>query len=61
MFLLFEEQQAKCMCLLQERQGITILRLHNAPEGFANHIMQMTPLFNIINSYNVISLFVFLI
>ena len=25
--LLFEEQQAKCTCVFQERQGFTILRL----------------------------------
>ena len=32
---------------------------HNAPEGFVNHIMQMTLLFNIINSYNVVNLTLF--
>jgi hypothetical protein len=59
---LFEGQQAKFTCLFQESEGFTILWLFTMRQRvvscFSNHIMQMTPLFNIINSYNVISLFV---
>ena len=57
------EQQAKFTCLFQGSQGFTILRLFTMGQKivscFSNHIMQVTPLFNIIiNFYNVISLFV---
>ena len=57
------EQQTKCTCLYQGSQGFTILRLFTMGQKvvscFSNHIMQVTPLFNIIiNFYNVISLFV---
>jgi hypothetical protein len=48
--------------LFEEQQGFTILWLFTMCQRvvscFSNLIMQMTPLFNIINSYDAISLFV---
>jgi hypothetical protein len=57
------EQQAKCTCLFQGSQGFPILRLFTMGQKvvscFSNHIMQMTPLFNIIiNFYNVIPMMI---